>query len=68
MIECAIAVVLWAIVIAVCLWAFEAVATAFGLQIPPPVQTLIRVLAVLLLVLLIVQCIAGGAPLRIGAD
>lgn len=60
MIECAISVVLWAIVLVVVLWAFEAVIRAFGLSVPPPILTLVRVLAVLLLVLLVIQCIAGG--------
>lgn len=66
MIECAISAVIVAIIVIVVLWAFEAILTAFGLAVPPPILTLLRVLAVLLIVLWALRCIMAGAGFRIG--
>ena len=60
MISCAISAVLLAIVVIIVLWAFESILTAFSLAVPPPILTLLRVLAVLLILLYALRCIMGG--------
>lgn len=61
MIECAIALVVYAIIILAVLFAVRAVVQAFGIAIPPPIVTLFGVLGLLLVLLLALRCFAPGA-------
>lgn len=62
MIECAISLVVYAIVILAVLFAVRAVVEAFGVAIPAQIQKLFGVLALLLIILLALRCFVGVAP------
>jgi len=53
-----IALLLWLVVLCLCVWAAQAIMTAFSL--PQPMQTLIYVAIVVVVVLLLIQLLGGG--------
>lgn len=69
MLECALYLVVWAIVAAVLLWAAQAVLGAFGVAIPARIVTLVQVLVVLLVLIYTLGCLgflpaSGAIPWR----
>ena len=60
MIECAIQLVIYAIIILAVLFTVRTVIEAFGVAIPKPFVTLFAVLGLLLVLLLALRCFAPG--------
>lgn len=62
MIECAISLVIYAIIILAVLLAIRAVMEAFAVTIPAAIQKLFGVLALLLILLLALRCFGVATP------
>jgi hypothetical protein len=69
MLECLIVLIVYVIIAVIVLWVLETVIASFGVAVPPPITTLIRLLLVLLVLIWFLNCIGllGGTfhlPLR----